>query len=438
MNTRSALVLFALYGTLFSLFGQVQINPPFSMPDVNIIQVGDRAYAFCGTDMDPFDFEAKRFIMPYWRCFSSTDLIHWEFESMLNPAEMYMGESDKCFAGHGVYKNDKWYWYFSNYIKNTGVATADSPKGPWKDAIGKPLIPDDLTKTHEYDGCVFTDDDGQSYIIFGSWFEKKICYHIAALNDDMISLKEDPIQIPVEGIPEGHDYIAVDAPFMHKANGLYYLSWRRPYAVSENIYGPYHFIGLQDAKGHGGFFTFNNQDFVNFTSLKEGYRLRYRFCALAYVNYNADGSIAPMEDLIRQYGVGQYDANWPAIQAEWFMAMPNGPRKMPANNGFVVANLQNGHYLKFPNIHNCAANAKVEVTYSSACKHSGSLIVKAFDVNGPELGRTTFQPTDSWDTFQTLVVDLANTPPGSLSICFVVVGDAKEELIRIDEFKMLK
>ena len=32
---------------------------------------------------------------------------------------------------------------------------ADSPKGPWKDPLGKPLLPEDLTPTHEYDMGIF-------------------------------------------------------------------------------------------------------------------------------------------------------------------------------------------------------------------------------------------------------------------------------------------
>ena len=62
-----------------------------------------------------------------------------------------------------------------------GVAVGDSPLGPFKDAIGKPL----------YDGSwdfidptVFVDADGQAYMYWGN---PNIYY--VKLNDDMISLK---------------------------------------------------------------------------------------------------------------------------------------------------------------------------------------------------------------------------------------------------------
>ena len=264
---RKILVMVCCVALVGKIFAQVQINPPFSMPDVNIIQVGDRAYAFCGTDLDPHNMEIQKFVMPYWRCFSSSDLIHWEFESMLHPENTYIGETDKCFAGHGVEKDGKWYWYFSDFVKSTGVATSDSPKGPWKDALGKPMLPEELTDAHEYDNCVFFDDDGQAYMTFGNHKKRKLNYYIAKLSDDMLSLAEEPRKFEIIG-DYSKDTPPVDASFLHKHGDYYYLSWRSPYAISKNIYGPYTYMGEHDARGHLGFFDFNNQNFVNFTSLK--------------------------------------------------------------------------------------------------------------------------------------------------------------------------
>lgn len=407
------------------------------MPDVNIIQVGERAYAFCGTDLDPFTIDNNRFEMPYWRCFSSSDLINWEFESMLNPEDLYMGKSDKCFAGHGYFRNGKWYWYFSNYNKNTGVAVSDSPKGPWRDALGKPLLPEDITDTHEYDKCVFVDDDGQAYMTFGSHKERKLNYHIVALNDDMISLKDKPRKIEIIG-----DYskaqIPVDASFLHKYNGMYYLSWRRPYAVSKNIYGPYTFVGQQDAMGHLGFFEFNNQTFVNYTSLKDSMRIRYRFASIAYVHYKSDGSIAPMEPLISKHGVGQYDANWPKIEAEWYMATNKGVKKAENTTGnFDVCNLQDGDFLNFPNIKNTPRNAVIELTYSCGNTGGGKVSVRGWKANGPELGSTSIEPTGSWNSYKTIRIPLGLNPEGTVSLSFVFLGNQGEELIRVDAFKVV-
>ena len=428
-------ISFAVLLLSMSLNAQVQINEPFAWPDINVIQVGDRAYAFGGTDLEPYNFDVKTFIMPYWRCFSSDDLINWRFESMLDPEIMYFGKTDKCFAGHGVYKNNKWYWYMSNFVKNTGVAVADSPKGPWKDALGKPLLPEDLTYTHEYDGCVFTDDDGQSYMIFGSWHEKKMDNNNVALND-RISLKEEPRKFQVNNVPQGITP-PVDAPFLHKHGEYYYLSWRRPYAISKNIYGPYEYVDEQDAHGHLGFFDFNNQNFVNYTTLKEEYRRRYSFCSLAYVHYNNDGSIAKMEDKIAEFGVGQYSANWDAIEAEWFMKKPKGPEKlMLERDKFAVKNLQNNDYLFFPNIHDFPYNGKISITYACGNNRGGEFIIRVSGVNGPIYGKAKFRSTGSWKSYQTLEIPMELNPPGTVSIAICIKGEAETELVRIDKFSV--
>lgn len=79
-------------------------------------------------------------------------------------------------------RNGKYYWYVPiNDIVHSqdrmaiGVAVADSPEGPWKDALGKPLINDSLEVStwgitnidqipHTIDPTVFIDDDAQAHL----------------------------------------------------------------------------------------------------------------------------------------------------------------------------------------------------------------------------------------------------------------------------------
>ena len=46
---------------------------------------------------------------------------------------------------------------------------SSSPGGPFIDALGKPLLGEDLTDTDEYDPTLFTEDDANltTYIAFG-------------------------------------------------------------------------------------------------------------------------------------------------------------------------------------------------------------------------------------------------------------------------------
>lgn len=115
----------------------------------------------------------------------------------------------------------------------------DSPTGPWKDPLGKPLLDSTLTPTDEYDMTVFEEEDGEFYILFGVWE-----YYMARLNEDMISLAEKPRKIeitnPVGPYGKGS---TDDKPFLHKYDGRYYLSWGAFYAISDKLHGPYEYQG---------------------------------------------------------------------------------------------------------------------------------------------------------------------------------------------------
>jgi len=118
------------------------------------------------------------------------------------------------------------------------VVTAETPKGPWHDQLGKPLLSDELgrslnPRTTFRDPCVFEDDNGAFYIIAGV-FE----YYVTRLGEDMVSLAETPRHVVVNN-PYGPcgDGKTDDKPFIHKENNTYYLSWVRDYqSVCMRVY----------------------------------------------------------------------------------------------------------------------------------------------------------------------------------------------------------
>lgn len=407
-----------------------------SLPDTNVTIVGDTAYLFGGTDYYPKDFERKTFDMPYWRVFTSKDLVNWKLESTLYSEDTYMGASMDAWAGYGLKRGDKWFWYFSNKQNNTGVAVADSIKGPWKDALGKPLLPDDLTPTQEYDPSVLVDDDGRAYIVFGVYSLGDKGYYIAELNADMISLKSEPKRLIMEGLPAQGIQQPTDAPFFHKRNGLYYLSGRMPYAVSKNPFGPYKYLGSQPYGGHNGFFSFRGQDFVNYTSFLPGVRPRYRSASIAYMHYRADGSISPdVEPVIKSYGVGQYEASWEKIEAEWFMAIGRAQKHEKSGGGFEVRGLARGSSLCFPKVHQMPANAKVRLTYAATA--GGTVEVREGEsANSPIRGAAKIKATGGWDKYATLDIPL-KIAAGERSLIFTFKG-AGAELMRLDSFEIVK
>jgi hypothetical protein len=121
-----------------------------------------------------------------------------------------------------------------------GVAVSDRPTGPYTDAIGEALITDDTPNSLplNIDPAVFIDDDGQVYLFWGSWGE---C-NMVKLKDNMIELDGEIQTVSTNNFFE--------APWVHKRNGIYYLTYasRYPsviaYATSDNINGPWGYRGI--------------------------------------------------------------------------------------------------------------------------------------------------------------------------------------------------
>ena len=116
-------------------------------------------------------------------------------------------------------------------------SVSDSPAGPWRDPLRKPLIAQHSTPTLARDPGILQEEDGTSYLIFGCWD-----YYIAKLNPDMISLAETPrlLQLDRKMGPYGPGKLD-DKPYLHKRGGFYYLSWGCYYAMSKDVYGPYEY-----------------------------------------------------------------------------------------------------------------------------------------------------------------------------------------------------
>lgn len=307
-------------------------------PHVHIFN--NRAYLYASHDAPNGD---HGYNMYDWEIWSSDDLVTWEKESVVRPEETSMGASYACWAVDAAQKDGTYYLYVSNGTKETYVFQSDDPGKGFTDWLGHPILTENISRTRSYDPAVFTDDAGQSYIIFGTpvWAGGD-SYYIARLGEDMTSLAEAPRKIDL-------DDSADDKPFLHKHNGIYYLTWASFYAVSDNVYGPYRTRGnLGLSYDHGSFFEWNGQWFKAFTVNETINKMR-RATGLAYIHYRANGDMCA-DMLIREYGVGQYDARWNQIEAEWYMKGHQVEKTENVFNGFDVV-MENGSWMEFPNIH---------------------------------------------------------------------------------------
>jgi beta-xylosidase len=136
------------------------------------------------------------FTMNDWRCYSTTDMVNWTDHGAILSYKDFAWARGDAWAGQCIYRNGKFYFYVPVNQKNggnaIGVAVSDSPTGPFKDAIGAPL----LTGYGYIDPTVFIDDTGQAYIYWGN---PHLFY--VKLNNDMISCNQitGVVKVPLTG-----------------------------------------------------------------------------------------------------------------------------------------------------------------------------------------------------------------------------------------------
>lgn len=430
------------------------IVPDVGLTDPHISIFGDRAYVYASHDASP---KSSYYIMNDWWAWSSSDLVEWKLECVLKPEDTYLKRPLKeCWATFCVTKNNKYYWYFSAGPTNIGVVVGDTPSGPWKDPIGKPLVSDKVTPIAERDPDILMDDDGKAYMVFGH-----VDYYLVRLADDMVSLAEKPRLLSVDfKINENGKGSLSDKPSLHKRNGVYYLSWAGFYAMSDNPYGPYKYKGTvvvpekiapefecsaarkknsypskaaypQNYDRHGNFFTWHNQWFYTCNDRSgpnaNGY---FRNAIITYVHYRDNGEIAPVR--IDAIGVGQYDAAQARIEAEDFFASEKAEvREIPGDN-FEMRGLRDGSTLTYPRVKNLPQDATLALRLSSATG-GGTLEVREGSATGKLLGSLAIPATGGWDKYQTLPCPLKNAA-GQTGLCFVFKG--KDECARLDWWKV--
>lgn len=192
-------------------------------------------------------------IQTYLDAFSSDDMVNWTKHPKVLSVENASWVQYAMWAPCAIKANGKYYLFFGgNDIQNNdqcggiGVAVSDKPEGPFKDALGHPLIGKIIDGAAPIDQFVFRDDDGQYYMYYGGWQK---C-NVVKLAEDLLSL------VPFEDgsmhkqiTPENY----VEGPFMLKRNGKYYFMWSEggwgqpdysvAYAIADSPMGPFKRIG---------------------------------------------------------------------------------------------------------------------------------------------------------------------------------------------------
>ena len=143
--------------------------------------------------------------MKNWLLYTSTDMVNWTDHGIVASLKDFnwTDPENGAWAPQVIERNGKFYMYCPMPgQRGIGVLVADSPYGPFKDPIGKPLV---KNSSDDIDPTVFIDDDGQAYLYWGNpnlWYVK--------LNEDMISVNgevtKDASIAKVKGSPDPFHY----------------------------------------------------------------------------------------------------------------------------------------------------------------------------------------------------------------------------------------
>ncbi len=439
------LVIASLLAILFACSAGAEnpILPGYADPHLRVWD--GKMYISVGKDRDP---KMDRFYITNWSIFSSTDLVHWKLESVIDPADTHLGKGyEFCWASDITARDGKHFLYVSEHGDATSVFVADKPSGPYKDVLGKSFIPDDYSENHEYDPTIFIEDDGEQYIIFGrdGMLGKKLLhYQMAKLSDDMLSLDGQPQSLLTsENYGFGDANRARDHQYFHKHNGLYYLSCAGAYMTSTKRTGPFENMRHTGQDGHTSFSSYHGQDYSahEYTCEPHGNR-RYRQISLTYLHYKDNGDMVVDKDFLQdthvakrgnfyETGVAIYDANWERIEAEWFFRIANGKKKESPSGGFEIQQINNGAYLNFPQMKNMKKNATLEFLVSS--ESESTIEVRSGSPEGKLMGTCTVPNAESFKTYQNVSCSL-NNEAGTHDVYLVFKGKAKD-LLHLDSFR---
>ena len=416
-----------------------------------------RMYVYTGHDEDNADF----FWMQEWRVYSTDDMVNWLDHGSPLALESFSWADDRAWASQCVERDGKFYWYICAHSKISkgmaiGVAVSDTPTGPFRDAIGKPLF--ENGSWDHIDPTVLIDDDGQAWLMWGN----PQCYYLK-LNRDMISysgelglldMTEEAFGGPIMSKREkGKKYkdSYVEGPWLTKRNGTYQLLYAAggvpehiAYSTASSPTGPWKYAGeimplsdtksftnhcgVADYKGHSYFFYHTGK-------LPNGGGFG-RSVAVEEFKYNADGSfptILPTDEGVKP--IGKFDP-YRKVEAET-MAFSKGVKTEQNDQvGVYVTDIHNGDYIKLQNVHFCNKIPRTFTARVASGLRGGQIEIRIDSIGGKLLGTVNVPGTGGWEQWQTITTDLTAIASGHHDMYFVFKGRKGPKLFNFDWWEM--
>ena len=381
-------------------------------------------YLYTSHDED----DASGFKMLDWRLYTSTDMANWTDRGVVASLKTFpwASQSNDAWAPQVIARGGKFYLYapitMAGSPRNViAVAVADRPEGPFKDALGHPLVgPGD----GYFDPTVAIDDDGQAYLYWGNpnlWYVK--------LNKDMISYSGKIEKIE----PRLTDY--QEGPWFYKRQGKYYMAFASSccsegigYAMSDHPTGPWTYKGQimehdpASTGNHPGIIDYKGGSYVFGFDYELNFALtpihhERRAVTVAKFAYNPDGTIPNLGWWIRTDApqIGTLDP-YRQVEAEtiaWtsrikrdrdrpFRWAPGVTTAKSDKVGMYVTRIMDLSYIKVAGVDfGTPGAASFSATVASETG-SGAIELHLDKADGPLIGTLPVGATGGWDAWRTI------------------------------------
>lgn len=437
---RSAFSLIML-ASAFAAQAQDPIIQTNYTADPSPIVLNDTIFLYTSHDED----DATGFKMLNWLLYTSTDMVNWTDHGVIASLEdfKWRKRDNGAWAQQVVTRNGKYYMYCPLHGNGIGVLVSDSPYGPFKDPLGKPLV---WQQEHwnDIDPTVFIDDDGQAYMYWGN-----PDLYMVKLNEDMISYsgKIEKLKTP-EHYQEG--------PWFYKREGKYYLAYASTccpeglgYAMSDKPTGPWTFKGYimrptdRDRGNHPGIVDYKGKTYVfgqsyDLLKIDTPQHSERRSVNAAEMKYNPDGTIQEVpywKDTVLE----QIEPLSPyhRVEAET-MAWGKGLKiDKKAEREIYVTKIDDADALTVRGVDFGKKGAKRFTASVASALGACSIEIHLDSAEGPLVGKLNIEKTGGMDQYKEFTCKIKGAK-GIHDLVFRFTGSAKTDLFNWDYWKFEK
>ena len=386
--------------------------------------------------------DAEGFKMQDWLLYTSTDMVNWTDHGVVASLKSFdwVKRDNGAWAEQVVERNGKFYMYCPIHGNGIGVLVSDSPYGPFKDPLGKPLV---WQKEHwdDIDPTVFIDEDGQAYMYWGN----PNCYYVK-LNEDMISYSGDIVKL--KETPEHYQ----EGPWFYKRNGHYYLAFASTccpegigYAMSDSPTGPWKTKGYimrptERTRGnHPGVMDYKGKSYVfglNYDLLKLETNTHYerRSVSVAEMHYNEDGTIQEVpywaDTKLEQIGTFNPFRKVEAETMAWGYGLKTAPN---ADKSLSVVDVNNGEYICVRGV-NFGKNKARRFEVSALPLEGGNLKIRLDAPDGKVVGNVNIPQGNETSKYELYSCEV-NAVSGIHDLYLSFEGENNKDLFELDYWK---